>query len=178
MSFAAGKTGGTLSHQTDGTSPKREHGSLPGNNAKPTSTLPPLNTNQLKRETQRIVIQFPTKAVAEQQGGTERAVEDQRNGESCMSLRAAVNMCRANPRARAQFARLLGFSGAHTDPDFMEGMEKLAQGYLRQQAAMFGIAVPESSADEARDVGNSSLDCAGEEVDCLTGDLFEAMGNA
>lgn len=176
MTASLGKNSGTCIAQSRGTFSGHEPGSLPRKNTKNTSGK--IGRHDLIREVQAILLQFPIKEAAELQDTTTRAVESQRNGDSAISLLAAANMCRSNPRARAMFGKLFGFSGAHTDPDFMEGMEKLAQGYLRQQAAMFGIALPECSADEAQTVGDSSLTGAGEDKDVLTGDLFEAMGNA
>lgn len=90
----------------------------------------------MKRETQLIVLQIPIKACAEAQQSTERAVESQRQGESAMSLRAAANLSRANSRARAGFARMFGFTGPCTDPDFMEGVDKIAEYYWRKQVQL------------------------------------------
>lgn len=81
------------------------------------------------------------------QGATTRAVEAQRNGDSTMSLRAAVNACRANPRARAMFARLIGIPGQCSDPDFMEGLEKVVDYFLRQPGASATAQEDEPIAD-------------------------------
>lgn len=120
-----GKTSGSLARLRHGGFPVADYGN--------TSVLPPLTTSQLVRETQDIVLRFPIKEMAEDQGATTRAVESQRNGESAMSLRAAVNMCRSNARARAMFARMIGIPGQCSDPDFMEGLEKVVDYYRRQQ---------------------------------------------
>ena len=135
MTFAEGKNTGTLAYIGRGTVPGRRAGSLPGTNPKNTSgdILPSLGRNELIREVQAIVLHFPIKQVAEEQDCTTKAVESQRSGDSAMSLLAAANMSRSNPRARAMFARLFGFTGHYTDPDFMEGMEKVFHAYLRQQ---------------------------------------------
>lgn len=111
-------------------------GSLVVSNPQNTSVpaeLPPLTSRQAIRESQFIMLHFPIKKAAELQQATTRAVEAQRNGESAMSFRAAVNMARANPRARAMIGRLLGFTGQYADPDFMEGLEQVVGYMLRQQ---------------------------------------------
>jgi hypothetical protein len=101
---------------------------------KNSSALPPLNTDQLIRETQSIILQFPTQQVAEEQGASPRAIENQRNGESSISLRNAINWCRANPRVRAEFMRLMGCDG-ETDPDFVQGISLLMNAMARQAPA-------------------------------------------
>lgn len=91
-----------------------------------------LTTHQVIREVQIISLQFPTAQVAEEQGASPRAVENQRNGESALSLRNMINWCRANPRVRAQFIRLLGEQCLYsTDPDFMEGFVKVMTSLTR-----------------------------------------------
>lgn len=96
------------------------------------SILPRLRRQELIRKTQAIVLPFSIKETAIEQDTTNKAVEQQRAGESAMSLLAAVNMSRSNPRARAMFAELFGFTGAVTDPDFMEFMSKGADWFARQ----------------------------------------------
>lgn len=171
MPFAEGKNAGTSIGGNRGSyaglNAGRDTGKAPGNS----SALGQLGRNELIRETQAIVLQFPTKQVAYQQDSTAKAVESQRNGDSAMSLLAAVNMSRTNPRARAMFARLFGFSGQHTDPDFMQAMELMAASYMRQQAEMLG------GASDAQAMSNTEEE-AGEVGDCLTGDLFAAAGEA
>lgn len=102
--------------------------------------MPAIGRQDLIRATQRIVLRFPIKAVAEQQDSTERAVESQRNGESAMSLQAAVNMARSNPRARAEFAKLFGIPSYFNDPDFMEAWERFGEFFLRQQQPVEVVA--------------------------------------
>lgn len=109
--------------------------------------LPRLGRQQLIRETQGIVLHFPIKKVAEWQDTTEKAVESQRNGESAMSLLAAANLSRSNPRARAMFAKLFGITGRMADPDFMEGWARFMAWHEReQQRAENG---PAEACDEA-----------------------------
>jgi hypothetical protein len=175
MASSLGKNHGTFAVPKAGSVPGRGAGSLPGIDRKNSSRLPRLGRNELIRETQSIVLQFPIKDMAEMQDATTKAVESQRNGDSAMSLLAAANCSRSNVRARAMFARLFGFTGHHTDPDFMEGLEKMALGYMRQQMAAMGMA-PETCADDACAVNNSEI--ASEDSDALTGDLFEFAGRA
>jgi hypothetical protein len=92
-----------------------------------------LGRHDLIRETQQIMLQFSIKEGAALQDTTERAVESQRNGESAISLLAVANMCQGSAKARALFAPLFGFSGAYTDPDFMQFQERMMVEYLRQQ---------------------------------------------
>lgn len=168
MAASLGKNTGTLKGENRGSVPGQKAGSLLGKNPENTSDLPRLGRNDLLKAVQSIVLHFPIKKAAELQDNTTKAVEGQRAGGSAMELLAAANMCRSSAKARALFAPLFGFSGAYTDPDFMEGMERLAMSYLRQQL---------HGASEAPAMGVSSED-AGEDVDVLTGDLFEARGNA
>ncbi len=115
-------------------------GSLPVQSPQLSPRLPALTSGQVIRETQLIILQIPIKQAAQQQEATTRAVESQRQGESSMSLRAAANLSRANPRARAAFARLFGFTGPMTDPDFMQGIEQVASYYWqKQQRLMFDV---------------------------------------
>lgn len=169
MRSSLGKNIGTVSASNHGSFAARAPGSSSGVYPKNTSGLGPLGRNDLIRVVQAIVLQFPIKEAAEHQDATTKAVESQRNGDSAMSLLAAANMCRSNVRARALFAPLFGFTGCYTDPDFMEGMEKLALGYLRQQQTEFTSPPASPSPRDASVTG---------EDDDLTGDLFAAMGNA
>lgn len=175
MASSLGKNHGTFAARKAGTVSGQSAGSLPGINQKNSSGLPKLGRNELIRVTQGIVLQFPIKEMAELQDSTTKAVESQRNGDSAMSLLAAANCSRGNARARAMFARLFGFTGHHTDPDFMEGLEKMALGYMRQQMAAMGMA-PEMDANDECAVTNSEN--ASEDSDALTGDLFEFAGRA
>jgi len=114
-------------------------GSLTAKNGK-SASLEPLDSNQVAKACQLIVLEIPMKACAEQQGSTIRAVQSQRQGGSAMTLRGAANLSRRNARAKAHFARLFGFTGPCTDPDFMEGIEKVADYYWRkQQPALIDI---------------------------------------
>jgi hypothetical protein len=148
MSFAVGKNSGIPSAQRHGSAAGHAAGNLTGKNSQNSSEpLPPLTSRQALKESQAIVLQFPIKVAAELQQATTRAVESQRDGESAMSFRAAVNMARANPRARALIGRLLGFTGQYSDPDFMEGLEQVVGYMLRQkQQAEDG---PGAACDEA-----------------------------
>lgn len=171
MAASLGKNHGTLAGQTPGTFAGRGLGSLPGKNPCNSSAPPKLGRNDLIKAVQAVLLQFPVKKVAEDQDTTTKAVECQRNGDSAMSLLACANMCRSNARARALLAPLFGFSGHYTDPDFMEGMEKMALGMLRQQFAQMGFPASEFGGDDAHAM--SSSDVTGEDRDDLTGDLFE-----
>ena len=116
--------------------------------------LPKLRRHSLIKETQRIMLNFPIKEASLMQDTTERAVESQRNGESAISLLAVTNMCREpgpnGAKARALFAPLFGFGSHYSDPDFMEGLDRVMQGYLRQQ---FEAEVDiEDSAEETHDM--------------------------
>jgi hypothetical protein len=140
-----GATGGKIAGNYSGLN----GGSVPVENPHPTA-LPALNTEQVIRHTQLIVLSIPIKKCAVQQGATTRAVESQRQGDSSMSLRAAVNLSRANPRAKAMFARMFGFSGPMTDPDFMEGIEQVADYYWRkQQQQLIDVTPTVADTDQA-----------------------------
>lgn len=102
-------------------------------NAKETSLLP-LTNNELIRETQLIVLEVGSARAAEEQGSTPRAIESQRNGESAIQTVRLINWARRNVRVRAHVARLIGLTGAMTDPDFMEGISQVADFFTRQQA--------------------------------------------
>lgn len=131
MNIPSGKIGGSLLSQQGGSFPRRDRGSVLREN--PNRASGPIGRKELIRETQRISLMGSLKDVAEQQDTTERAVESQRNGESAMSLQAAVNMARNNPRARGEFARLFGIPGYFNDPDFMEAWERFGEFFMRQQ---------------------------------------------
>ena len=133
MAASLGKNPGSYAGLNAGNVPGGSPGSLPGKNPGNTSRLPQLGRNDLIREVQSIILQFPLKQVAEEQDATTKAVESQRSGDSAMSLLAAANFARSNVRARAMFMRLFGCSGRVTDPDFMEGVEKIAEFYWREQ---------------------------------------------
>ncbi len=92
-----------------------------------------LGRKKLIRETQKILLNFSIKEASHLQDTTDRAVEQQRNGESSISLLAVANMCQASAKARALFAPLFGFTGAYTDPEFMQFQERMMVEYLRQQ---------------------------------------------
>ena len=117
------------------------------------SSLGPLRNDQLRNETQCIVLKYRTDATAFEQGTTSRAVEKQKNGESALSLLAVVNWCRANPRVRAEFMRLMGCSDGETDPDFHQALHLLINKFTREQTS-----------DEAVEVG--------EKPECAALDLF------
>ena len=109
-----------------------------------------LGRKELINSNQKILLNFSIKEAADLQDATERAVESQRNGDSSISLQAVANMCLGSAKARALFAPLFGFTGHYADPEFMEGLEKVMQGYLQQQMA------PHSPA-EADDDGHADL---------------------
>jgi hypothetical protein len=169
MAASLGKNHGTVSGLSRGSVSGQGPGSLPGK--KPGNSSGPLGRHDLIRRTQAILLQFPLKEAAELQDATTKAVESQRNGDSAMSLLAVAKMCQGSAKARALFAPLFGFTGAHTDPDFMQGMEMLAHSYMRQQLEKFGAPKP-SAAIHGDD---NSSDCAGGDQDDLTGDLFSEV---
>jgi hypothetical protein len=125
---------------------------------KNSSPLPPLSTAELIRETQGIVLQFPTYQVAEEQGASPRAIENQRNGESAISLRNAINWARRNPRVRARFMYLMGCE-SETDPDFVQGISLLFNEFVRLRTSDASSGTP----DEL---------IGGDASDCETADLF------
>jgi hypothetical protein len=127
--------------------------------ANKSSALPPLSTSELIRETQCIVLQFPTHQVAEEQGASPRAIENQRNGESAISLRNAINWARRNPRVRARFMYLMGCE-SETDPDFVQGISLLFNEFVRQRTS-------EAPVDDSTAVDDGADDHE-------TADLFEA----
>lgn len=98
------------------------------------TSLPPLTTAELNRETQCIVLQFHTEQASDEQGAGIRAIELQKNGESGISTKGLINWARRNARVRAEVARLIGLTGRVTDPDFMEGMAKVAASIIREEA--------------------------------------------
>lgn len=134
MSNPLGKSTGNYLGLNGGTFPRRERGSVVRENPHRTATRR-IGRKELIGETQKILLNFSIKEAAELQDATERAVESQRNGESSISLQAAANMCLSSAKARALFAPLFGFTGHYADPDFMEGLEKVMAGYLRQEMA-------------------------------------------
>ena len=101
-----------------------------GKNAKQSTSQKALHAEELRKETQAIVLQFPTAEAAEDQGTTIRAVENQKNGDSSISFLAVVNWCRRNPRARGEFMRLLG-CGEESNPDFQQAFHLLMQAQVR-----------------------------------------------
>lgn len=117
--------------------------------AQTTSALEPLTTQQLTRECQVLALAFSTREVVEDTQASLRAVENVRNGESGMSLKTFVNLCRANPRARALAAPLLGY-GDECDPDVVQAISVLLNQLVR----------------------DDSPHCAGDGGDDVAGDLF------
>lgn len=135
MVAAVGKNTGSVFRLAGGTDVRNRGGSSTGENPNNSSdtALPKLGRQALIREWQCIILPFSIKQSAEEQDATDRAVESQRNGESAASLLAAVNQARANPRVRADLARLIGVPGHYGDPDFMEAWELFMACYSRQQ---------------------------------------------
>lgn len=132
------------------------------------TSLPPLSTRELNRETQYLTLQFPTAQVAEEQGSCLRTVEQQKNGESGISTIKLFNWARRNARVRAEVARLIGLTGRVTDPDFMEGLTKIFDCIVRDDELAHSDAPPSAASHSPNDAGT----VAGEEFDRLTGDLF------
>lgn len=130
MNIQLGKISESVVQQGTESFPRRPRASVLRDN--PNSAPKQLTRHGLIRETQKILLQFSIKEASHLQDTTERAVEQQRNGESAVSLRAVANMCQGSPKARALFAPLFGFTGRYTDPEFMEWQEKMMQEYLRQ----------------------------------------------
>lgn len=131
MNIQLGKVHGSILSQSGGSFPRRARGSVLREN--PNHGARRLGRQELIRETQKVLLNFSVKEASHLQDTTERAVEQQRNGESAASLLAVANMCLGSAKARALFAPIFGFSGAYTDPDFMEWQEKMMLEYLRQQ---------------------------------------------
>lgn len=126
-----GKTVESVLHHGTESFPRRERGSLVRD--QPNHGTKQLGRKDLIKETQRIMLRFSIKEASHLQDTTDRAVEQQRNGESAISLLAVANMCQGSPKARALFAPLFGFTGSYTDPEFMEWQEKMMLEYLRQR---------------------------------------------
>lgn len=83
-----------------------------------------------------------------------------------MSLKAFVNLCRANPRARAMVAPLLGY-GDESDPNVVQAISVLLNQLVR----------PEGPTSEARlERAPQSSDCPDDESNPVIGDLFEGEG--
>jgi hypothetical protein len=118
----------------------------------------PLTTDQIIKEVQGIILQFPIKQVAAEAGSTQKAVEKVRNGENAMSLRNFCNLCRANPRIAAMAAPLFGLE--ETDPDFVQGFSLLMNSLVRNRVA-------EGDSPEDQDTGGDHTAAAG--------DLFERL---
>lgn len=92
-----------------------------------------LDVNLVNKVVQCVALQFSIDEVACDAGATPRAVESVRAGDNGMQFTKIVNWCRRNPLARAQFAALLGCE-TEVDPDFVEGLSKLRNYYVRLQA--------------------------------------------
>lgn len=135
MGASLGKIQSNVPVGTTGTFPASSDRSLLGKNANNSSdaTLPVMGRNDLIRAWQGIILQFPLKQAAEEQDATRQAVEMQRNGDSAVSFLGAVNQARANPRVRAEIARLIGIPGHYGDPDFMEAWDRFMEFYARKQ---------------------------------------------
>jgi hypothetical protein len=162
MESQLGNKRGIVLRGRNGTIQGTSSGSFRGVNPHNSSALPPLTTSELTRETQCIVLSFPTSQVADEQGASMRAIENQRNGESSISLRNAINWCRRNPRVRARFMQLMGCE-CETDPDFVQGISLLFNEFVRAQQSD-GACGPTGGVDGARDVPK-----------CVTGDLFSEV---
>jgi hypothetical protein len=113
--------------------------------AQNTSSLRSLTTQEITKEVQGIVLQFPTVEVVEDTQASLRAIENIRNGDSGMSLKTFVNLCRANPRARALASAMLGF-GAESDPEVVQAISVLMNQLVRE-----GIEQSARDAGEACD---------------------------
>lgn len=148
MNVQLGKFSESIVHHGAETFPRRARASVLRDN--PNSAPKQLTRHGLIRETQKILLNFSIKEASHLQDTTERAVEQQRNGESAVSLRAVANMCQGSAKARALFAPLFGFSGAYTDPDFMQFQERMMVEYLRQQ-------LPEAAEDEGDEEAHADL---------------------
>lgn len=147
MNIQLGKNAESVLHHGVGSFPRRERGTVLRD--QPNYGAKQLGRKELIRETQRIMLRFSIKEASHLQDTTERAVEQQRNGESAISLLAVANMCQGSPKARALFAPLFGFTGRYTDPEFMEWQEKMMQEYLHQQ-----ISQPEQDNEDEIEHGD------------------------
>ena len=133
MAASLGKNAGSLALPQAGTPPGQARGSVLGFNTRNTSALPKLRKREVLEASQAIVLQFPIKEAADLQDATTKAVESQRNGDSAMSLQAAINLARGSTKARAQFAKLFGFPEHYGDPDFLAAWEGFAAYYERKK---------------------------------------------
>jgi len=141
VNLQLGRIHGNVLAPHGGSFPRRARGSVLRES--PNHDARRIGRKELIRETQKVLLNFSVKEASHLQDTTERAVEQQRNGESAVSLLAVANMCQSSPKARALFAPLFGFSGAYTDPDFMEWQEKMMLEYLRQQTPAEDEGEPE-----------------------------------
>ena len=96
------------------------------------SALPTLTTQELTKEVQCIVLAFGTTEVVEDTQASLRAIENVRNGESGMSLKTFVNLCRRNARARALAGPLLGY-GCESDPNVVQAISVLMNQLVRPE---------------------------------------------
>ena len=133
------------------------------------SALSPLTTSDVIRETQCIVLKYGTARAAEEQGASPRAIENQKNGESAISLRNMLNWCRVNPRVRAEFMALMGCD-CETDPDFVQGISLLMNKFVRERTSEASVV---SNGGEGALPGRFLPELAGD-APSVAGDLFES----
>jgi len=150
---------GTLLSERRGTARHSMRRNLYAENPQNTSAMSTLTTQELTKEVQCLVLQFRTNEVVEDTQASLRAIENIRNGESGMSLKTFVNLCRRNPRARALVAPMLGY-GLESDPNVVQAISILMNHLVRTDDVV--AAEPDSSDELADDEGNLAV-----------GDLFE-----
>lgn len=97
------------------------------------TSLAPLTTQALTKELRGIVLQFRTQEVVDHTQSSLRAIENVRNGESGMSLKAFVNMCRSSPKARTLAGPLLGY-GDESDPNVVQAISVLLNALVHEPA--------------------------------------------
>lgn len=132
-----------------GIRPHSQTRNLYAENAQQTSALRPLTTQELTKEVQCVVLAFSTRDVIDDTQASQRAIENIRNGESGMSLKTFVNLCRANARARAMVAPLLGY-GDESDPNVVQAISVLLNQLVRPDQvatseALGGLVFPAQS---------------------------------
>lgn len=155
---------GSLARDRRGIAQHSQLRNLYAENSHHSSALCTLTTQELTKEVQCMVLGFPTREVVEDTQASLRAIENIRNGDSGMSLKTFVNLCRRNPRARAMVAPMLGY-GLESDPNVVQALSVLLNELVRPDAVTSEVSPRDTQT------------CAGEGIDPVTGDLFDGDGN-
>jgi hypothetical protein len=149
MTASLVKNSGSVVAPQSGTHGSQQGGSLLPAKGKISSAepLPPIGRNELIREWQGVVLQFPIKQASFEQDVTTKAIQGQRNGDNAPEFLSVVNQARKNATVRAEVARMIGIPGHFSDPAFMEAWDGFMAFWARkQQIAEDG---PAAACDEA-----------------------------